>query len=252
MSVIRRDFLPPELEILLKENGIDGCVVVQADQSENETIFQIINAEENDFIKGVVGWVDLQSEHVRERLQYYSQFKKLKGFRHILQGEAKRDMMLNTEFMRGIGMLNDFDFTYDILVLPDQLAFTKDFVARFPQQKFVIDHLAKPYIKDKKLEPWKTEIAEVSQYQNVYCKISGFVTEADLKGWKKDDFTAYFDVVTECFGTKRIMFGSDWPVCTAAATYGEVINILKDYFSGFTKDEQDAFFGNNAIEFYNL
>ncbi|MDQ2864536.1 MAG: amidohydrolase family protein, partial [Bacteroidota bacterium] len=205
MSVIRKDFLPQQLKAVLLANGFDGCVTVQSDQSENENIFQLINAEENGFIKGVVGWVDLQADNIEERLAYYSQFKKMKGFRHVLQGEAQRDLMLKPAFLRGIAALKEHEYTYDILIFPDQLKFTEEFVAKFPNQKFVIDHLAKPYIKDKKIDDtmnagWKKGIQQVAKYENVFCKISGFVTEADIKNWKEEDFIPYFDVVVEAFG----------------------------------------------------
>lgn len=252
MAIIRRDFLPSEFEMVMKQNGFDGSVVVQADQSENENIFLLINAEENDFIKGVVGWVDLRAPSLMERLKYYSQFKKLKGFRHILQGALKRDLMLTPDFIKGVNDLKKFNYTYDILIMPDQLVFTKEFVAKCPGQKFVIDHLAKPYVKDIKIEPWKTDIRQLAQHENVFCKISGFITEADRTDWKKEDFYPYFDVVVESFGINRIMFGSDWPVCIARTEYSNVLSILEEYFAPFTKNERDRFFGGNAIEFYNL
>jgi L-fuconolactonase len=252
MSVIKKDFLPQHLKPILRENGFDGCVVVQADQSENETKFLLDLATKNDFIKGVVGWVDLQSENTKERLSYYKSFKKLKGFRHILQGEKDRAYMLKPEFTRGINALAQFKYTYDILIFPDQLQYTKKFVESFPEQKFVIDHLAKPYIKDKKIDGWKEDIQQLAQYKNVYCKISGMVTEADWQSWEEHDFIPYMDIVVNAFGTNRALYGSDWPVCLLAAGYDEVINIVKDYFSSFTQNEQDKFFGQNAIEFYNL
>jgi len=252
MSVIRKDFLPQHLEPLLKQNDFDGCVTIQSDQSENENLFQLANAEKYDFIKGIVGWVDLQVDDVKERLAYYKQFEKIKGFRHILQGESQRDLMLQPHFLRGIKALVEFNYTYDILIYPDQLGFTKQFVALFPEQKFVIDHLAKPYIKDKKIEEWKNDIQQVAQYENVYCKIFGYITEADLKNWKKEDFIPYFDIVVDAFGIDRIMFGSDWPVCLVGVEYNEVVNVVKDYFLSYTKNEQDKFFGHNAIKFYNL
>jgi L-fuconolactonase len=257
MSVIRKDFLPQQLKLILKENCFDGCVTVQSDQSENENIFQLINAEENVFVKGVVGWVDLQAENIKERLAYYFQFKKMKGFRHVLQGETKRDLMLKPEFLRGIAALKDYDYTYDILIFPDQLKFAEEFVAKFPNQKFVIDHIAKPYIKNKKIDDpmnigWKKDIQQVAKYENVFCKISGFVTEADIKNWQAEDFIPYFDVVLESFGINRIMFGSDWPVCLTGTEYHTVVDILEKYFSAFTQNERDQFFGTNAINFYNL
>lgn len=252
MSMIRKDFLPQHLEPLLKQNNFDGCVTIQSDQSESKNLFQLSNAEKYDFIKGIVGWVDLQADDVKERLTYYKQFEKIKGFRHILQGEPQRDLMLQPQFLRGIKALLEFNYTYDILIYPDQFGFTKQFVAQFPEQKFVIDHLAKPYIKDKKIGSWKKDIQQVAQYKNVYCKISGYITEADLKNWKKEDFIPYFDIVVDAFGIDRIMFGSDWPVCLAGSEYNEVVNVTKDYFSSYTKNERDKFFGNNAIKFYNL
>jgi L-fuconolactonase len=252
MAVIQKDFMPEDLRPLLTANGIQGSVIVQSDQSEKENDFQLANAEKNDFIKGVVGWVDLQLDNVEDRLQQYTQFKKMKGFRHVLQGETDRALMLKPEFKRGIGLLEKFGFTYDILIFPDQLRYVKEFVAAFPSQAFVIDHIAKPYIKDKKIEAWKKDIRAVADFENVYCKISGMVTEADWKKWKPTDFRPYLDVIVEAFGIKRIMFGSDWPVCLVAASYSEIVNIVKDYFSPFSQTEQDLFFGNNATSFYNL
>lgn len=252
MKVIQKDFLPSDLEPLLLKNNFDGCIVVQSDQSEEENTFQLHNAEEFDFIKGTVGWVDFQAKNIEERLQYYSQFKKMKGFRHVLQGEPVRDMMLLPAFMNGIGFLEKYDFTYDILIFPDQLQYIPRFIAAFPEQLFVIDHIAKPEIKKLQLDNWKKDIAAVAKFENVYCKISGMVTEADWRNWKREDFRPCLDVIVECFGMSRIMFGSDWPVCLVAASYGEVVGIVEDYFSTFSKDEQRNFFGLNASHFYKL
>ncbi|GAB2979430.1 amidohydrolase family protein [Mucilaginibacter puniceus] len=252
MSVIQRDFFPEDLEPILKANGIDGCVIVQSDQSEDENHFQIANADKHDFIKGVVGWVDLSASDIEERLNYFSQFKKLKGFRHVLQGEPQRDFMLRPEFLNGISLLDQYNFTYDILVFPDQLKFVKQFVAKFPNHRFVIDHIAKPYIKDNIIEGWREDMEAIAQHKNVFCKISGMVTEAQWNSWKKADFDPYMDVVVNTFGADRVMFGSDWPVCLVAAKYNEVLDIVKDYFSGYSDVEQDKVFGGNAIEFYNL
>jgi L-fuconolactonase len=252
MSVIQRDFLPEDLEPVLKENDIDGCVTVQSDQSEAENEFQLSNAAKHDFIKGVVGWVDLQAENVEERLQYYKDFKKMKGFRHVLQGEPQRDFMLRDNFKRGVGLLNKNGFTYDVLIYTDQLTYTYEFVKAFPEQRFVIDHLAKPPIKDKKTDKWKKGIEKISECENVYCKLSGMVTEADWRSWKKEDFTPYLDIVTEAFETKRIMYGSDWPVCLVAASYKAMHSIVTDYFSSYTDSEKAQIFGQNATQFYNL
>ena len=252
MSVIKKDFIPQDIYPLLQQNGFTGTVVVQSDQSEEENVFQLANAEKNDFIKGVVGWVDLQNENVEERLEYYAQFKKMKGFRHILQGETDRALMLKPAFKKGISLLRKYNFTYDILIFPDQLKYSTELVKEFPDQLFVIDHIAKPDIKNKNIADWKKDIQTIAEQENVFCKISGMVTEADLKGWRKEDFNPYIDVVAEAFGTSRIMYGSDWPVCLLAASYKSVFEIAEEYFSSFTKSEQDNFFGGNAIKFYNL
>lgn len=252
MSVIQKDFLPADLQPVLHANGIDGCVAVQADQSEEQNDFLLEQAKENDFIKGIVGWVDLREENIGDRLAHYKQFNLIKGFRHVLQGEADRALMLKPEFMRGIAALKEFNFTYDILIYADQLKFVPEFVTSFPDQKFVIDHLAKPNIKAHDIDQWTKDIMAIAIHENVYCKVSGMVTEADWKTWKKDDMIPYMDVVLEAFGPDRIMFGSDWPVCLVAASYQQWYEMLKEYFSTFTKEERDQFFGGNAIQFYNL
>ncbi len=252
MKVIQKDFFPANLQPLLEQNGFDGCVSVQSDQSEEENHFHLLHVDQFDFIKGIVGWVDLRSQDIEERLQYYSSFKKLKGFRHVLQGEPQRDLMLQPGFMNGISLLHKYNFTYDILIFKDQLQYVPEFVSAFPDQLFVIDHMAKPAIKNGEMDQWKKDISVTKQFENLYCKISGMVTEADWKGWKKEHFKPYLDAVVETFGINRIMFGSDWPVCLVAASYDEVVGIVEDYFSSFSKDEQERVFGLNAIEFYKL
>ena len=252
MGVIQKDFLPEDLQPVLAQNGIDGCVLVQTDQAQSHNEFLISLASSHSFIKGIVGWVDLQSENIRERFLYYKQQELIKGFRHILQGESDRALMLRPAFMRGIEALKEFDYTYDILIFPDQLSYARELVAAFPQQKFVIDHIAKPLIKEKKIDDWKRGMIDIARHENVYCKISGMVTEADWKKWKKSDFSPYLDTVTAAFGIDRIMFGSDWPVCLVAAPYQEMMEIVRDYYALFSKDEQQKIFGKNAIEFYNL
>lgn len=252
MKVIQRDFLPSDLEPLLQKNNFAGSVVVQSDQSEEENAFHLTNAEKFDFIKGIVGWVDLQAPNIKDRLEYYSQFKKMKGFRHVLQSEPQRDLMLKPAFMNGIGFLKQYNFTYDILIFENQLQYVPSFVAAFPGQAFVIDHIAKPLIKGGDISDWKAGIAAVAQFENVHCKISGMVTEAGWNDWKKEDFKPYLDAVLEAFGINRIMFGSDWPVCLVAGNYEEVAGIVEDYFSSFSQEEQDKVFALNATRFYNL
>jgi L-fuconolactonase len=252
MSAIRRDFLPEDLKPILTAHGFDGCVAVQADQTEAQNDFLLTFAGQNDFIKGVVGWVDLQNPQIEERLSYYAGNAKMKGFRHILQGEAQRDFMLRSAFMNGISLLEKYNFTYDILIFPDQIKFSEMLVKAFPNQKFVIDHIAKPEIKNQKIDDWKKDISAIARYENVYCKVSGMVTEADFNYWKPEDFTPYLDVVFEAFGTKRLMYGSDWPVCNVAGGYSKSLNILTAYTQQLTENEQALFFGENASSFYNL
>jgi len=252
MSAIQKDFMPKDIFPLLQQHEFTGTVVVQSDQSEEENMFQLKNAAQYDFIKGIVGWVDLQAGNIEDRLAYYAQFSKMKGFRHVLQGETDRALMLKPAFKNGISLLNKYHFTYDILIFPDQLKYAAELAKEFPDQLFVIDHIAKPDIKNKKITGWKEDIQNIAAAENVYCKISGMVTEANLENWKKDEFNPYIDAVVEAFGTNRIMYGSDWPVCLLAAPYGLVLDIVKEYFSSFSKNEQDNFFGKNACTFYNL
>jgi L-fuconolactonase len=252
MKILRQDYLPGQLQPLLEGNGFKGCVAVQADQSEMENAFLLGLAEEHDFIKGVVGWIDLQAENVNERLAFYKTYKKLKGFRHILQGEARRDLMLRPAFKKGIGLLQQHGFTYDILIYPDQLSYVTELVSEFPDQPFVLDHLGKPYIKLKQIDEWAKDIMALSKHEHVSCKLSGIVTEGEWTGWKPGDFRPYLDVVTEAFGTSRLLYGSDWPVCLVAAQYPDLVNLVRDYYSSFSPDEQKKIFGQNAIEFYKL
>jgi L-fuconolactonase len=252
MSAIQRDFMPADLEPILKKFDIAGCVAVQADQSEAETEFLLGLAEKHDFIKGVVGWVDLRADDVGKRLEYFSRFEKLKGFRHVLQGEADRALMLNPQFTKSISALKAYDFTYDILIFPDQLGYTHQFVKTFGGHRFVIDHIAKPDIKTKNIEKWANGIKAIAKHENVWCKVSGMITEADWYGWVLLDFEPYLDVVFEAFGPKRVMFGSDWPVCNVAGGYQQMLSVVRNYTSKLSADEQAQFWGLNATEFYKL
>jgi L-fuconolactonase len=252
MAAIRRDFLPADLQPILQQHRLDGCVVVQSDQSEDETAFQLANAAAHDFIKGVVGWVDLQAENVAGRLDYYRQFDKLKGFRHVLQGEADRALMLRPAFQRGIGELGPRGLTYDLLILPDQLGYAAELAAAFPNQPFVVDHIAKPPIKAQEIDAWMRDIRRLAAHENVCCKVSGMVTEADWQHWEPEDFRPYLDVVFAAFGPQRVLYGSDWPVCNVAGGYARAISILEDYLRPFSAAEQTQFWGDNAVRFYGL
>lgn len=252
MKVIQRDFLPEDLKPLLQEHGIDGCVAIQADQSEEETFFLLELAQNNDFIKGVVGWVDLRGENLESRLEYFAQYDKLKGFRHIVQGEIDDNFLLQEDFCNGIAQLEKYNFTYDILIFPKHLPVALEFAKKFPNQKMVIDHLAKPDFKQTNFSNWEKGIRQIARCPNVYCKVSGLVTEGDWKHWKTSDFTYCLDVVTEAFGFNRLLFGSDWPVSLLAANYRQSSDIIEHYFSKFAIEEQERIWSGNAIAFYNL
>ncbi len=251
MKVLKNDFLPSELKLLLEENSFNGCVAVQADQSEDETEFLLELANQNLFIKGVVGWVDFRKKNIGERLSYFSTHKKLKGFRHIVQGEPD-GFLLNNQFQLGIAHLAEFNFTYDIVISSNQLTEAFTFVQKFPNQKFVIDHLAKPSIKENRFDFWKQSIAPFSVLENVYCKLSGLVTEANWTNWNEIDFKPYLDEIINVFGINRIMYGSDWPVCLLAASYQKQLSVIENYFQSFSDYEKEKIFGKNAIQFYNL
>ena len=251
MVSLKRDFLPNDLEPHLIENKIEACVVVQADQSEQETECLLELATQYEFIKGVVGWVDLRAKNVEERLQFYSQNQYFKGVRHIVQSE-KQDFLLDPAFQNGIGKLGNLNLTYDLLIYSHQIEAAIKLVSQFPNQKFVLDHLAKPNIKNGKIDPWKNQIQRLAQFSNVSCKISGMVTEADHSQWKPSDFIPYLDIVFDAFGENRILFGSDWPVCLLAASYQEVYQLITDYTANFSLEQRDKLFGANAERFYNI
>lgn len=251
MVSLKRDFLPNDLEPHLVKNKIEACVVVQADQSEKETEFLLEMAAQYEFIKGVVGWVDLRAKNVEERLQFYSQNQYFKGVRHIVQSE-KQDFLLDPAFQNGIGKLGNLNLTYDLLIYSHQIGAAIKLVSQFPNQKFVLDHLAKPNIVNGKIDPWKNQIQRLAQFSNVSCKISGMVTEADHAQWKPSDFIPYLDIVFDAFGENRILFGSDWPVCLLAASYQEVYQLITDYTVNFSLEQRDKLFGANTERFYNI
>lgn len=252
MSVIKNDFLPADVHPLMQKNTVDGCVAVQADQSENETHFLLGLAGQYDFIKGVVGWIDFRSDYIEERLAYFSQFKALKGFRHIVQSEPDDDFLLRPDFCKGISLLAGYGYTYDILIYPRHLRNALEFVKRFPDQKFVIDQLAKPLVKDYLIEDWKKDISLFKNFKNVSCKIAGLVTEANWHLWHNSDFKTYVAVVMDTFGIDRVMFGSDWPVCLLAASYDEVCEVLEKNTLALNTEEKNKLWGRNCAAFYNL
>lgn len=252
MSVIRRSFLPEDLQPILTDSGISGCIAVQARQSLEETEWLLELADKHEFIKGVVGWVDLCSEEAASQLAGYAANPWLKGVRHVIQDEPDVKFVLREDFQRGIALLEQHNLTYDLLVSKEQLPYAVELVQKFPKQRFVIDHLAKPDIKAGVGSPWKETMEAIAAYPNVYCKLSGMVTEADWNHWKQEDFTFYLDTVLQAFGSERVMYGSDWPVCTAAGTYAEVINLLQTHVKRLPEAEQKLIFGDNCAAFYSL
>lgn len=252
MAILRQDFLPTDVQPLMQRNDIEGSVAVQADQTEDETHYLLNLANQYSTIKGVVGWVDFRAANIKERLDYFSEFESLKGFRHIVQAEKEDDFLLRDDFCRGIALLKDYRFTYDILIYPKHLKYAYQFVAKFPEQKFVIDHLAKPYIREKKVDEWKKDLEVFSRYENVYCKMAGLVTEADWKGWQSSDFAPYISIVLDIFGTDRVMFGSDWPVCLPSASYEQVCEIIEKNTSFLNEEEKEKLWGDNCRSFYGI
>ena len=251
MKVLQQDYLPHTLAGTLKRNGVAGCIAVQADQSELETLFLAELAKTHPIIKGVVGWVDLQNENIEERLQYFSQYPVIKGWRHIVQGEPD-DFLLRPDFQRGVAALQPYNYTYDILVYPKQLKAALEFVAKFPGQKLVIDHCAKPLIAGKKIDEWAVQMKAIAQHPDAYCKLSGLFTEAKWKEWSPAEFYPYLDIVFDAFGTDRLMFGSDWPVILVSGMYVQWKSLLEKYMENYKIEEKEKVFGKNAMRFYNL
>jgi len=252
MKILKKDYLPDDIKILARQAGFDGTVAIQARQSLAETHWLLNLADKNEFIKGVVGWVDLCSERLEDQLSELLHKPKFVGVRHVIQDEPDESFILREEFLKGIGLLQKFNLTYDILIFARHLPQTLEFVRTFPDQVFILDHIAKPGIRHQKHAPWKENIIKLGKFKNVYCKISGMVTEADWLGWKAEDFKPYLDTVTDAFGTDRLMIGSDWPVCQLAGTYADVLEIPFKYFAGFSKHEKEAIFGLNAKKAYRL
>lgn len=252
MEILRKDYLPEHLQIELASAGFDGSVAVQARQSLAETEWLLNLAEEYGFIKGVVGWIDLCSSDAEEQITQFSQNPKLVGVRHVLHDEQDDDFMLSDSFLRGMAFLEKSRLAYDILVFPRHLSNVIQMVSRFPGQVFIIDHIAKPFIKNRIISPWKEDIEKLARFSNVYCKLSGMVTEADISNWKQEDMIPYLDVVFDAFGTDRLMAGSDWPVCRLAGSYRQVIQVVSDYISSFTDQVKAGVLGENAVKAYKL
>lgn len=253
MSVLQKDFLPADLLPELQSYGFDGSVAVQARQSIEETNWLLRLADEAPHIKGVVGWVDLQSDTAEEQLAAFAAHPKAAGVRHVIHDEADIDFMLRPSFLRGVKLLEKFGLTYDILIFEKHLPNTLKFVSQFSgNQIFVLDHIAKPLIKAGVVEPWAKNIAALAAFPNVYCKLSGMVTEADWANWTPQDLKVYLDVVFDAFGADKVMIGSDWPVCLLAGNYQKVMNVVADYIKSMSPQDQAKVLGENACRAYKL
>lgn len=251
-AAIRRDFGPADLKREMAAAGVSGAISVQARQSLDETRTLLRAAEENDFIRGIVGWAPFIDPGVSDIIENLALNRKLRGLRHVLQDEPDPDYMLRDDFSRGIATLRQFGLTYDILIFERHLPQTIQFVDRHPDQVFVVDHLAKPRVKASELSPWAERINELAKRSNVYCKISGLATEADYHNWTEEQLTPYMDVVLETFGPQRLMFGSDWPVCLLAVPYQGWVEIVDRFCSKLSKSEQERIWSGTAVEAYGL
>ncbi len=249
---IRRTFLPTDLEPLLRASGFDGCVAVQARQTLEETAWLLELAARHLIIAGVVGWVDLRAAGVRTQLAKFAGNKKLVAVRHVVQDEPDDNFMLGPDFLRGIASLREFDLAYDILIFPKQLPAAIELARRYPDQRFVLDHIAKPLIKDRMLEPWAKQIQDLARLPNVFCKLSGMATEAAWRAWSEKDFQPYLDTVWAAFGPDRLMIGSDWPVCLLSGDYAPTMGIVQNYLQQFSSADREKVLGANAIRFYRL
>jgi L-fuconolactonase len=252
MAALRRNFLPHDLAGELKSAGFDGSIAVQARQSLEETRWLLELAGKSASIVGVVGWIDLRSPDVRSQLKPLVHNPKLVGVRHIVQSEPDDGFLLRPDFLRGISVLEEFDLAYDLLIYTKHLPVAIEFVQKFPRQRFVVDHLAKPPIKSEKLGSWAQGIGELAKFPNVYCKVSGLVTEADWQRWTPDQIRPCLEVAFDSFGPERLMVGSDWPVCLVAASYPTVLQLAKDYIAARSPQSLSAVLGGNAARFYGL
>jgi L-fuconolactonase len=249
-SPLHRDWLPADLAALQRPLGFDGAIAVQARQVVGESDWLLSLADKHVNVKGVVGWVDLRSDRVEADLARLVAHPKFVGVRHVVQEEPDDDFMLGKDFQRGISKLAAFGLTYDILIYPKQLPAAIRLAANFPAQPFVLDHIAKPPIKEGTIEPWKALLRELAKLPNVHCKVSGMLTEADHRHWQAGQFRPYLDTVFEAFGPARLMYGSDWPVCLFAGSYEQAFRLVDDYARGLTEAERAGLFGDNASRFY--
>ncbi len=252
MAAIRRDFLPPDWQAVAGPLGFDGLIAVQARQTFDETRWLLELADEHPAIQGVVGWVDLRGPALDDQLDILSDHPKLVGVRHIVQGEPDPGFMLHDDFLRGIARLGHHDLACDLLILAAQLPAAIEMVGHFPRQRFVLNHIAKPNIASGEMEPWATDIGRLAEHDNVWCKLSGLVTEADQDGWAIGKLRGYLDAVFDAFGHERLMIGSDWPVCLGAASYEQVVAVVMAWMGDLPEDAQRGMLGGNCARAYGL
>ena len=250
MAKLKRDFLPADWLSAQGNPLFQGSIAIQARQSLRETQWLLELANEHDSILAVVGWVDLRAPDVERDLECLSRHTKFAGVRHVVQDEPEDRFMLQPDFLRGIALLESFDLTFDILIYPNQLPAAIELARQFPNQSFVLDHIAKPAIKRNQFEPWAKLICELASCPNVYCKLSGMVTEADWGSWNPSQFKPYLDCVWQAFGPERLMIGSDWPVCLLAGSYSNVIQLVIDDAHARNPTALDGLLGGNAKRFY--
>ncbi len=252
MAAIRRDFLVPDLQAACASSGVSGSIAVQARQTLEETRWLLEIASHSDFVRGVVGWAPLCEVEAGELLAEMAQNRKLRGIRHILQDEPDERYMLREHFNQGIRELKPLGLVYDILIYERQLPQTIEFADRHPEQIFILDHLAKPRVAAGELSPWRENFAELARRPNVYCKLSGLVTETDYRTWSDADLWPYLEWALEKFGPRRLMFGSDWPVMLVASEYGRWVQIMESLVSRLSESEQDRIWSGTAEEAYGL
>jgi L-fuconolactonase len=252
MEILKRDYLPEDLQPLLSSLHFDGCIAVQVRQSLEETRWLLELAERYDFIRGVVGWLDLRSPELPDQLERFAHHPKLVGVRHVVQDEPDEAFMLRPEFRQGIAQLQRYDLVYDLLLFPKHLPFASKLVAEFPNQQFILDHIAKPPIADGQLSPWREDLRELATYPNVACKLSGMVTEAKWGQWQPKEFHPYLDIVFKAFGADRLMIGSDWPVCLLSGNYRSTMQIVMEYVQRLSIEAQQAILGDNCARLYRI
>ena len=252
MSLLREDYMPPDLHQHLQRHEIDGAIMVQVRQNLDETRWMLDLADQYPYILAVVGWVDLCSPEAGAQLDEFKEHPKFRGVRHIVQDEKDNYFLLKDDFCRGVKEVSERGLTYDILVYPKQLDAATQFADRFPEMPLVLNHIAKPSIKKGEMEPWKREIEALAERPNVACKVSGMVTENNWEEWKKDEYHPYLDVVFEAFGEDRVIYGSDWPMCELAGGYMKMAAVTTDYAARVSGEAREKLFGRNAIRWYGL